>query len=147
MLILRILLLTLLSTLISLLSCTSHSKKSDNNSAKFQQYYVQGQVLYLKYCSNCHQANGKGLGRLYPPLDQSDFMDSNFKEVVCLVKYGKVGKMEVNGVEYNMTMKGVPGLTELEVAEIVTYIYNTWSHQNGLVEVTEVAQLLSTCNN
>lgn len=140
----RILFVALLSTSIFLFSCTS---KSGDNSAKFQQYYVQGQVLYLKHCSNCHQANGKGLGRLYPPLDQSDFMDGNFKKVVCIVKYGSQGSLVVNGVEYNMAMKGMPGLTELEVAEIVTYIYNTWSHQKGLIDATEAAQLLSTCNN
>ncbi len=136
-----------LSATYSLISCTSHSEKSAVNSPKFQQYYVQGQVLYQKYCSNCHQASGKGLGRLYPPLDQSDFMDGNFEKVVCMVKYGSQDRLVVNGVEYNMAMKGISGLTELEVAEIITYIYNTWSHQKGMVEVTEVAQLLSVCNN
>lgn len=144
----RILLfVAILSASFTLFSCTSHSEKSGDNSPKFQQYYVQGQVLYQKYCSNCHQPNGKGLGRLYPPLDQSDFMDRNFEEVVCVVKYGSQDRLAVNGVEYNMAMKGIPGLTELEVAEIITYIYNTWSHQKGLVDVTEVAQLLSACNN
>jgi mono/diheme cytochrome c family protein len=126
-------------------SCTTHSEKQGQNSPKFQQYYVQGQVLYQKHCSNCHQANGKGLGRLYPPIDQSDFMDKNFEQVVCLIKYGIQGQLEVNGVNYNMAMKGIPTLTELEVAEILTYIYNTWSPQKGLVDVTEIAQLLSVC--
>ncbi len=143
----RILIVTILSAALSLFSCTSHSEKSGDNSPKFQQYYVQGQVLYQKHCSNCHQVNGKGLGRLYPPLDQSDFMDENFEKVVCMVKYGSQDRLVVNGVEYNMAMKSIPGLTELEVAEIITYIYNTWSHQKGLVDVTEVAQLLSVCNN
>ena len=46
-----------------------------------------------------------------------------------------------------MTMKGNPGLTDLEVAEIATYIYNTWSHNKGLIDVREVTPLLSTCNN
>ncbi len=143
----RILFVAFLSAVYSLFSCTSHSEKSGKNSPKFQQYYVQGQVLYQTHCSNCHQTNGKGLGRLYPPLDQSDFMDRNFEEVVCIVKYGSQGRLVVNGVEYNMAMKGIPGLTELEVAEIITYIYNSWSHRKGLVDVSEVSQLLSACNN
>jgi cytochrome c551 len=133
--------------IIFVFSCTSHPEKSGGNSPKFQQYYVQGQVLYQKHCSNCHQANGKGLGKIYPPLDQSDFMDRNFEEVICLIKYGSNSRLVVNGVEYNMAMKGIPGLTELEVAEIATYIYNTWSQQKGLVDVAEVSHLLSACNN
>ena len=140
-------LLILFSAAFLLFSCTSHTGKSEDNSPKFQQYYVQGQVLYQKHCSNCHQANGKGLGRLYPPLDQSDFMDKNFDKVVCVIKYGSKGDLVVNGVEYNMNMKGIPGLTELEVAELTTYIYNTWSHQKGLVDVSEVTQMLKACIN
>ena len=129
-----------------LFSCTSGSENDDDHSAKFQQYYVQGQILYQTYCSNCHQVTGKGLGRLYPPVDQSDFMDENFEEVICIVKYGKKGSLIVNGIEYNMEMKGNPALTELEVAEIITYVYNNWSHKKGLADVKEVAQLLSRCN-
>lgn len=130
-----------------LISCTSKSDNSQIYSPKFQQYYVQGEILYNKHCSNCHQTNGKGLGRLYPPVDKSDYMDNNFEAVICLIKNGKQGPLIVNGIEYNMIMKNSPGLTELEVAEIATYIYNTWSHKKGLVDVMHVSQLLASCNN
>jgi len=133
-------------TVVALLfSCSPKQENPDDHSTKFQQYYVQGQVLYQQYCSNCHQANGKGLGRLYPPVDQSDFMENNFDEVICTIKYGKQGILIVNGDDYNMEMKGNPGLTELEIAEIVTYIYNTWTHKKGLVDVTDVSRILANC--
>jgi len=124
-------------------ACTPDSTR--NASPKFQQYFVQGQQLYKIHCSNCHQLNGKGLGRLYPPLDNSDFMDRQFEEVLCVIKYGKKGSIEVNGVEYNMEMKGNPGLTDLEVAEIATFIFNNWSLKRGLIDVQEVSQRLSDC--
>jgi len=130
-----------------LLACTSGSENTTTYSPKFQQYYVQGEVLYKKYCSNCHQVNGKGLRRLFPPIDQSDFMDNNLNEVICIIKNGKQGSLLVNGVDYNMVMKGNPALTELEVAEIATYIYNTWSNEKGLIDVMDVAKILSACNN
>ena len=133
-------------TVVALLfSCSPKPENSDDHSTKFQQYYVQGQVLYQQYCSNCHQANGKGLGRLYPPVDQSDFMENNFDEVICTIKYGKQGILIVNGDDYNMEMRGNPGLTELEIAEIVTYIYNTWTHKKGLVDVNDVSRILANC--
>jgi len=139
--------LYLIVSIILLFSCTPQSDNRQDYSPKFQQYYAEGELLYHQYCGNCHQSNGKGLGRLYPPIDHSDFMDEEFEDVVCTIKYGKEGVLIVNGVEYNMAMKGNPGLTELEVAEIVTYIYNTWSHKKGMVDVKEVTQVLLTCNN
>jgi mono/diheme cytochrome c family protein len=147
--ILRIRVLALQSVILFLVlcSCTSGSDHQQATSPKFQQYYVQGEVLYNKYCSNCHQSNGKGLGRLYPPLDQSDFMNNHFEEVICIIKYGRQGALLVNGVDYNMTMKGNLALTELEVAEIATYIYNTWSHKKGLIDVNETSRILSVCSN
>ena len=115
------------------------------SSAKFKQYYVHGEQLYIKHCSNCHQADGSGLGRVYPPLDTSDYMRKSFKDVLCLMRHGKSGELIVNGVQYNQAMPGVPTLTDLDIAEIATYIYNTWSHERGIVEVKEVSRLLTEC--
>ncbi len=113
--------------------------------SKFQQYYVEGQQLYLKNCSNCHQKDGKGLGLVYPPLAPSDFMDSNFNASICLIKKGRTGEISVNGNTYNKPMPGIPSLTDLEIAEIATYIYNSWGHEKGLVETSEVNATLQTC--
>lgn len=122
-------------------SCTT---KEHKQATKFDQYYVQGEGLYQVHCSNCHQKKGTGLGLVYPPLSKSDFMDNHFEEVICLMKNGIEGELVVNGKQYNKPMKGV-SLTELEMAEIATYIYNTWDRERGIIEVKEVATALSTC--
>ncbi len=124
-----------------LAACGSHSATD----TKFQQYYVQGEQLYVRYCSNCHQKNGAGLGRVYPPLNTSDYMERNLNEVLCIMKYGKKGSITVNGVMYNLEMKGTTSLTELEIAEIATYIYNTWDHKRGIVDLTQVHGALAKC--
>ncbi len=113
--------------------------------AKFQQYFVEGEQLYINHCSNCHQKNGKGLGLVYPPLVSADFMDKNFDEVICMMKKGRKGEMTVNGSVFNQPMPGVPSLTELEIAEIATYIYNNWGHERGIVEIKTVSQSLQPC--
>ena len=51
----------------------------------------------------------------------------------------------MNGKQYNKPMKGIVSLTELEIAELATYIYNTWNRQRGIVEVKEVTFAISTC--
>jgi cytochrome c551 len=139
--------ISFLTFLISALNiaCVPGSDKSGDQSVKFQQYFVAGETLYQKHCANCHQVNGTGLGKVYPPLEKSDFMEKNFEEVVCLLKFGKKGEIWVNGSMYNQEMKGIPELTDLEVASITTYIYNSWSHKRGLVEVTETTVILNAC--
>jgi mono/diheme cytochrome c family protein len=114
-------------------------------SPKYQQYYAQGQVLYEKNCSNCHQKNGKGLGLLYPPLATSDYFEKNFNASLCQMKYGKQGEIIVGGKSFNKPMPGVPSLTELEIAEIATYINNSWGWQKGIVEISQVQSALDEC--
>jgi cytochrome c551 len=128
--------------------CTLHAcnSKPSTNSPKFEQYFIQGEQLYLRHCSNCHQKNGKGLGLIYPPLDTSDYMQDHFEDVLCLMRNGKSGELLVNGKSFNQPMPGVPTLSDLEVAEIATYIYNSWSHKKGIVDVKVASQILSSCD-
>jgi mono/diheme cytochrome c family protein len=119
----------------------------NSRSPKLRQYYAHGEKLYLKHCSNCHQKDGTGLGRLYPPVNSSDYMNNHFEDVICLIKFGKEGKLIVNGREFNQPMKGVSTLSDLEIAEIATYIYNTWSHEKGIIEVRDVSDVLQGCTN
>jgi hypothetical protein len=132
--------------IVCLLCCAGCSNpKSSEHDIKFKQYYVQGEQLYIKHCSNCHQVSGTGLGRVYPPLYQSDFMENNFETVICMMKYGHNGEIIVNGKSYIQPMPGIPSLTNIELAEIATYIYNSWGHQRGLIEVSTVGNVMNAC--
>jgi cytochrome c551 len=117
----------------------------DGDGVKFTQYYNKGEQLYAKHCSNCHQADGSGLGLLYPPIKDSDYM-SNQREVICLMKNGRKGSITVNGKVYDQEMPATPALTNLEIAEITTFIYNTWSFQEGLIDVRRVSAVLDSCS-
>jgi mono/diheme cytochrome c family protein len=131
----------------SLINCSDkkNDKSAGANTAKFQQYYLQGQNLYNTHCSNCHQKEGTGLGRIYPPLNKSDYMDNYFEDVICLMRHGKRGEIIVNGTSYIQGMPEMPFLTDIEIAEIATYIYNTWEHEKGIVEVKDVSDILNQC--
>lgn len=131
--------------LISLFNCSSNSGKPDTTSIKFTQYVVRGEELYQKHCSNCHQKNGSGLGLVYPPLNTSDYMNQNFEKVLCLMKYGLKEPITVNGKNFVQPMPGVVTLTDLEIAEIATYIYNSWDHNRGIVDVAEASRVIKAC--
>jgi mono/diheme cytochrome c family protein len=72
-------------------------------------------------------------------------MNENFEQVLCLMRNGIQGEVPVNGVQYNQAMPGVPTLTDLEIAEIATYIYNAWDNERGLIDVKEAERILNTC--
>jgi mono/diheme cytochrome c family protein len=130
----------------AILSCSGKTNDTrKETSVKFEQYYLQGQVLYTNHCSNCHQKGGTGLGRVYPPLNNADYLEGNVKSVICLIQNGIQGKITVNGKEFVQGMPGIPTLTDLEIAEIATYIYNTWENNHGLIEVNQVTQVLKSC--
>jgi mono/diheme cytochrome c family protein len=119
--------------------CSSADEK------KFNQYYLQGKALYEKHCSNCHQPDGTGLRRVYPPLAHSDYLQNHLREALCLMRHGVDSPLTVNGITFTQPMPGIPTLTDLEIAEIATYIYNSWGNHHGLIEVREATRLLRTC--
>jgi mono/diheme cytochrome c family protein len=130
-----------------LLACSQNKNENSitSDSPKFTQYYNQGKELYEKNCGNRHQKNGTGLARLYPPLNKSDFVDNRQDDVICLIRNGKKGELTVNGIQFNQPMRGIPTLTDLEIAEIATYLYNSFGRSHGIVEVQKVTSVFQRC--
>jgi len=132
---------------LAIMSCivVMNQAQCTTSDPKYKLYLVEGEKLYMTHCSNCHQSDGMGLRKVYPPLASSDFMEQNLERVICGMKYGMKGDITVNDVMYNQPMPGVMSLTELELAEIATYIYNTGDHQRGLIDVKQVATIMHSC--
>ncbi len=114
---------------------------------KLEQYQVQGMGLYKKYCQSCHQANGEGLASLYPPLKGADYLLEDLPRAACTIKNGLVETITVNGTTYSQMMPGLQMLTDLEIAEILTYITNEWGNNAGLSGVKDVEKWLNECKN
>ncbi|UII27716.1 cytochrome c [Fulvivirga maritima] len=113
--------------------------------AKLDQYIYAGKELYDRHCSNCHQDSGEGLASLYPPLKDSDYLDGRIKEVPCIIKNGMYGEITINGKVFDQVMPGNARLTNLEIAEITTFIYNSWGRSEGMLNVKEVNEIMKTC--
>lgn len=111
---------------------------------KRQKYITEGILIYQTNCANCHQKKGEGLAALYPPLAGSDYLQQK-DSVICLIRHGLQGPIKVNGRAYNRPMPAQPQLSDLEVAELTTYIYNEWGHENSLTDVKKVTVILAGC--
>lgn len=129
-------------------ACTgkkSGESTSASENVKFEQYLVEGQQLYQIHCANCHQMNGEGLAKLYPPLAKSDYLMGDIDRAICIQKNGQQGEIVVNGIDFNQPMPGIGTLTNLEIAEITTYITNSWGNEHGMVSIKEVESALKSC--
>lgn len=117
-----------------------------SQSVKLNQYMVEGMRLYRQHCANCHQVDGTGLAALIPPLKQSDYLQNlEESELACQIRYGLKEEIIVNGVSYNQEMPGIPQLQPLQIAEIITYVKNTWSEDGGLYSVKQAEKDLEKC--
>ena len=125
-------------TLISFFSCKSASE------LKSEQYFVEGYQLYTTNCANCHQADGKGMSNLYPPLANTPIL-SDKAAIACIIKNGMKGTILVNGKEFNRPMPANPKLTEIEIAEIVSYVGMKFGKDSLYTPIEVVQQALANC--
>lgn len=84
-------------------------------------------------CAACHQATGRGLPNLFPPLAGSDYLNADKSRAIKIVIYGHQGEVLVNGVKFNNNMPAFP-LGDHDVANVLTYVYNSFG--NAGLEVT-----------
>ncbi|MCE4536925.1 copper-containing nitrite reductase [Pelomonas sp. P7] len=97
-----------------------------------------GRELFAGTCSVCHQANGAGLPGVFPPLAKSDFLAADPKRAVGVVLHGLSGKVKVNGKDYDSVMPPMNQLNDDEVANILTYVLNSWDNPGGSISADEV---------
>jgi len=100
-----------------------------------------GQALFAGTCSTCHQANGEGMPGVFPPLAKSDFIAADPKRVASVITHGLQGPVTVNGKDYNSVMPPMAQLTDDEVANISTYVLNSWGNPGGRVTKEEAAAI------
>ena len=129
------------SFLISVVLFFSCNDANNNQNPELQKSIQRGAIVYEDFCMQCHLPDGKGVPKAFPPLDDSDYLMEKRKESIKAVKYGMSGEITVNGQKYNTAMAPL-GLTDEEIADVMNYIYNSWSNKNSkMVTVDEVSKI------
>lgn len=88
----------------------------------------RGKRVYMQNCSMCHQLEGQGVENVFPPLAKSDYVAANRDQIIRAVTKGLSGPITVNGKPYNGVMPPVTTLTDEQVADVVTYVRNSWGN-------------------
>ena len=119
-------------------SVTTATANAASGTLTVQDQIAAGKSLFNGTCSVCHQPSGSGLPGVFPPLAKSDFLNADPKRAVGIVVRGLNGKVTVNGSEYNSVMPPMNQLNDDEIANILTYVLNTWGNVGGQVKSAEV---------
>ena len=86
----------------------------------------------------CHQANGAGIPGVFPPLAKSDYLAADLQRTVGIPLRGLTGKVTVNGTQYDSVMPPMSQLNDDEVANILTFVLNSWGNPGGQVSADDV---------
>ncbi len=100
-----------------------------------------GEALFAGTCSVCHQSNGAGLPNVFPPLAKSDYLLKDKQRAIGVVLHGLQGPVTVNGQSFNSVMPPMTQLNDDEVANILTYVLNSWGNKGGAVSAAEVERV------
>lgn len=86
----------------------------------------------------CHQADGKGVRNMFPPLSGNEKVTGASAEIIRIVLFGMQGPIVVNGRNYNQPMPPQSYLTDKQIADILTYIRSSWDNKASAVTTAEV---------
>lgn len=100
--------------------------------ANKEERIARGKIIYNSVCFACHQPEGQGIPKAFPPLAKSDYLNADPKRAISNVLHGLQGKITVNGETYESLMPQL-GLNDEQVANALTYVYSQWG--NSGVEV------------
>src|SRR5205823_6084443 len=127
-----------------IIAAISTSCQSDQD-IEFKRYYSSGRAVYLSHCQNCHGANGEGLGTLMPPLNDTAYLKKNKGNLACMVNNGIQQPLLVKQKLYYQKMPP-SGLAPIDIAEVLTYITNSFGNKLGTYTVGQANKDLAACH-
>ena len=105
---------------------------------------ARGKTIYLQRCMVCHQADGGGVPKLNAPLDGSSSVNgTNIAKLVKYIVKGFNDRVEIDGEFYENAMPAAADLTDQQIADVLTFIRNSWNNKAGSVTTVQVKQTRS----
>jgi mono/diheme cytochrome c family protein len=101
----------------------------------------RGKKLYEQYCLTCHQADGGGVPKLNPPLISTSYVTGDKQKLVQWVLKGSTENVPIDGKYYSNNMPPQAYLKDDEIADILTYIRNSFGNKASAITAAEVKSI------
>jgi mono/diheme cytochrome c family protein len=102
--------------------------------------HKSGLAVYSRTCIACHGPDGKGVPSTFPPLDGSSWAVGDPSIPVRILLSGLQGPIEVSGQKFNNVMPPHTDLKDPEIADVLTYVRQSWSNDATPVSQDVVKQ-------
>jgi mono/diheme cytochrome c family protein len=101
-----------------------------------------GKIVYSRECLSCHQANGMGILKINPPLN-GKFVSGDKKKLIqiLITEHASAGEIKSDGSQYQVPQN--PEMSDSEIANVLTYIRNSFGNKASTVKISEVKSLRS----
>jgi mono/diheme cytochrome c family protein len=98
-----------------------------------------GKVVYETYCLACHQANGKGVPGMNPPLVKTEWVLGDKTRLIGVVLNGLNDAIEIGGETYDNAMPAHNFLNDRQIADVLTYVRSHFGNEASAIRPEEVA--------
>lgn len=103
-----------------------------------KELFLKGAEVYRRegHCITCHQEDGNGLpAAQFPPIAGTKWANGDEQLLIRLTLHGLMGPITVKGTDYRglVPMTAFKGLTDEEIAGVLTYVRNSFGNQASVV--------------
>ena len=99
---------------------------------------TRGKAVYATYCMTCHQADGGGVPNMNAPLIKTSYVFGPKKQLINILLNGMQG-VDIDGESFTNVMPAATYLNNQQIADVLTYIRNSFGNKASLVTASEVA--------
>jgi len=97
-----------------------------------------GKKVYQMYCQTCHMEDGGGVPNINASLKGSAYVAGDKEKLVRIVFHGSAEFTNEPERRYQNKMPALPNLTDKEIADLLTYIRNSFANKASAVVPKEV---------
>lgn len=97
----------------------------------------QGQSRF-QICAGCHQAHGRGMPGVFPPLAGSEIATGAPEIPIRIVLHGLQGPLTVKGQRFNGTMPAWGQFSDADIAATLSYVRSQWGNAAATVTAVQV---------
>ena len=101
---------------------------------------ANGEKLYRGSCVACHELDGSGAPRIYPPLPGNANLQSADPLSTIRIVLDGAETITTKRAPNTGSMPGYSKMSDQDVADVVTYIRNAWGNAAPAVRAAEVAK-------
>jgi len=98
----------------------------------------RGLAVYSRTCIACHQPTGKGIPPVFPSIAETPIVVGNPELPIKFILQGLMGPITVGGMTYNSMMPPVAGVNDGDIADVLTYVRQSFGNKANPVSVEQV---------